>query len=134
MIRVAKIALLTKNNEVLALERSKTHPKYPLHLDFPGGEVEAGEDIQSAIVREVNEETGLSIERDDIKVARFLAFSENFQFTLCYLYVKDKPPITLSWEHSSFEWTSATALSEAAKASGIDPYFKFAVKEIAKLL
>jgi 8-oxo-dGTP pyrophosphatase MutT (NUDIX family) len=133
MIHIAKIALLTKDSKVLVLKRSETHPKYPLHLDFPGGEVEAGEDVRSAIIREVKEETSISIEHNNINVLRTLKFSKDFQFTLCCMYLTDIPAVALSWEHSSFELSGISALSEVAKRTGVDPYFTFAVKELAKL-
>lgn len=42
-------------------------------FDFPGGKIELGEDIRSALVREVKEETGM-----DVKVGRIVACENSF--------------------------------------------------------
>jgi mutator protein MutT len=58
---VAKILLYNSHGRILVLRRGETHPHFPGHLDLPGGEVEAGEQVDQAVVREVREETGLHI-------------------------------------------------------------------------
>ncbi|MFA5994042.1 MAG: NUDIX domain-containing protein [Parcubacteria group bacterium] len=46
-------------------------------FDFPGGKIELGEDIKSALIREVKEETGM-----DVKVGRVVACENSFYKTL----------------------------------------------------
>ena len=45
----------------LVLYRSNTHPLFPGHIDFPGGEVEPEEIPEVAVAREIQEETGLLV-------------------------------------------------------------------------
>ena len=36
---VVKVLIFNPEGKLLILRRSKTHPHYPEHVDFPGGEV-----------------------------------------------------------------------------------------------
>src|SRR3989339_412535 len=67
-IRVAGYAIITNKNKILLVNTKSTGKWY-----FPGGEVEAGEQIESALKREVVEETGIKI-----KVEKFFTFKEVF--------------------------------------------------------
>lgn len=52
--KLAALALLWKNGEVLAVSRKNNHED----LGFPGGKVDPGETPEQAMVRELREETG----------------------------------------------------------------------------
>ena len=55
---LTNICLVYKDDEILAVDRKKKD--WP-GLTFPGGHVEADEDFNASVIREVKEETGLSI-------------------------------------------------------------------------
>ena len=55
---LTNICLVYKNDEILVVDRKKKD--WP-GLTFPGGHVEADEDFNASVIREVKEETGLSI-------------------------------------------------------------------------
>jgi 8-oxo-dGTP diphosphatase len=65
MIRVA-VGIILRNGDaggkrsVLLCQRKET-AKYPLKWEFPGGKVEAGEDVADCLERELREELGVSI-------------------------------------------------------------------------
>ncbi len=54
-------AVIEKNDLVLCAQRSK-HMALPLKWEFPGGKIEANEDEESALQREILEELNVSIE------------------------------------------------------------------------
>jgi NAD+ diphosphatase len=58
--RQAAIAVLVRQRRLLVIERSR-HVRAPGKFCFPGGEVEAGEHIAEAVVRELREELGLQV-------------------------------------------------------------------------
>ena len=57
-------AIIRRNNQILITQRPGN-----VHLarmwEFPGGKVEAGESLQAALEREIQEELGLKIRVDD---------------------------------------------------------------------
>lgn len=52
---------LNEKGETLILQRAKTNSYKPLKWDIPGGKMQSGEDVETALKREVFEETGLKI-------------------------------------------------------------------------
>lgn len=58
----AGVALVTDDDEVLLVR-----PHYLRELSFPGGVVDKGESPRRAAVREVLEETGISLEEDELE-------------------------------------------------------------------
>jgi 8-oxo-dGTP diphosphatase len=62
-IRVRAAALLVRDDEILLVKHRKKGAEYWL---LPGGGVEYGETIESAVCREVLEETGLKIRAGDL--------------------------------------------------------------------
>jgi 8-oxo-dGTP pyrophosphatase MutT (NUDIX family) len=59
--RIAAYALLQRGNEVL-LTRMSSRTRIPGRWTLPGGGIDHGEDPREAVVREVYEETGLTVE------------------------------------------------------------------------
>lgn len=54
-------ALIEKDGKYLVTRRSQSNTYMPLKWDIPGGIVQVGETVEEAILREVSEETGLTI-------------------------------------------------------------------------
>lgn len=61
MIYFAQKAFIVFNNKLLVVQKSKDDPNVPLKWEVPGGRMEEGEDVESHIKREVQEEVGLDI-------------------------------------------------------------------------
>lgn len=103
---VSKVLVVNDKGEVLALRRSQTDERRPGQWDFPGGWVDAGEDILTAVKREAIEEAG--IELVDPKLA--FAFSEmttghgSGTWLLYIARISGDPKITLSHEHDHHAW------------------------------
>jgi 8-oxo-dGTP diphosphatase len=107
-IVVAKAILLDKAGDALLLRRSNTHPTMPHAPDFPGGEVEQGEEIAQALAREIKEETGLDVSPSSCRLLYAgTHVQDGVSFTHLLFVVKisnAKPTIKLSWEHDDFSW------------------------------
>ena len=75
------MVMVIRGNEVLCLDRKKND--WP-GLTFPGGKVEDSEDIASSAIREVKEETGLTI-RNPIQ-AGYIEWNIEDKRHLCILF------------------------------------------------
>jgi 8-oxo-dGTP diphosphatase len=114
MVRTFAKALLVNNRgEILFLRRSDTDKDRPGGWDFPGGNVEAGEDPHDGVVREVQEESGVTVTPDSVQLA-YANLRHGGYGIGCWLlylaYVPDDTSIALSHEHSHYEWMTAEAM------------------------
>ena len=62
VLRVAAAVLVRDDGKVLLAQRLPGTP-YPGYWEFPGGKLESGESIRDALVRELDEELGITVTR-----------------------------------------------------------------------
>ena len=103
---VAKALLINDKNEVLLLRRSANDERRPGEMDYPGGNIDATEDITAGVMREVIEETGI-----DIPLQKFHLLYAGTQIVggdsvtrLLYWARVSDPQVHVSFEHSEFLW------------------------------
>lgn len=131
----AKVFLQDSSGKVLLLRRSKTHPRYALQWDLPGGFLEDGEDPKSALERELHEEVGLDVSANTITLINADAqFYDNkntgkppLSVTRLYFTVQMDvvaPLVSVSWEHDVYQWVDLTAVFELL--IGHEPFDKVA--------
>ena len=120
---VAKALVRNSEGLYLVLYRSNTHPLFPGHIDFPGGEVEPEEIPEAAVAREIQEETGLSVNPNKLKKL----FAKQYQQTTHMLFeaklTEPDAKIALSWEHEDYRWITPEELKSLPKFLGADPYY-----------
>ncbi len=120
---VAKALITDFDGKLLLLYRGMTHPNFPGHLDLPGGEIEDGEKWIDAVAREIGEET--AIQTDSTLLEKVL--EKQYPDVIHVLYTTtlplNPPEISLSWEHSSYEWLTKETLLQTQLPLGTDRYF-----------
>ena len=120
---VAKTLVRNSEGLYLVLYRSNTHPLFPEHIDFPGGEVEPEEIPEAAVAREIQEETGLSVNPNKLKKL----FAKQYRQTTHMLFeaklAEPDAKVALSWEHKSYRWITPEELKRLPRFSGADPYY-----------
>lgn len=105
-----KACITNRNHEILLLKRPYTKVQKNFFWDFPGGLNERSESIETTLLREVREETGLS----GIKIIKLLysfivdpeLIIDSTQRILFIYHCKltQEEQITLSREHIGYEW------------------------------
>ena len=128
MVKVVAKALV-RNSEglYLVLYRGNTHPLFPGHIDFPGGEVEPEETPEAAVVREIQEETRLSVNPNKLKKLFAKQYGQTTHMLFEAKLAKPGMKVTLSWEHKSYRWITPEELKSLPKFPGADPYYTDAV-------
>lgn len=109
-IKLSVCALVLCNNELLIVKRSAADNFLPNVWEFPGGGVEDGETLQKALVRELKEEINIDISTIKTKligISEELSAGKDSKHDIQFNYeviLSDKLPITLSREHSEYDW------------------------------
>lgn len=133
MKRIAKLLLKnTSDNTFLVLNRTD-HPKYGAEVDLPGGTHEQGEDIEETLVREMFEETGLKVAKEECTLLyRGTGYSPvGNEHNLYYAESGELPAnIVLSWEHSQYRWLEPQQVVREAREA-IDPFMHIVADKLS---
>ena len=106
---VVKVVIIDKNNKVLMLKRSSYVKKFAKEWDLPGGHIKKGEKLQDGLAREVEEETGVVLDTENVT---FLEKIENIHF---FKAKYNGDPIKLSHEHTEFTFFEKNQLDSQEK-------------------
>lgn len=134
-----KALIMNDDDKILLIKAGKKVPKVLKQnfkfWDFPGGKIRAEEDVQNALIREVDEELHTKvkpIEIFDVSISNFRDAKEKNLFLMLVVYrckLKGKDKFKLSGEHSEWEWVER----EEAKKRLLLKYPKSFVSKLDKL-
>ena len=100
---LTKVFVLNKEGKVLLLQRSRADDVRPLGWDLPGGNVDHGEDPNEAILRELEEETGLAAKNFQVFYVG-MQNESHYIVTLFYKATAVTTDVKLSHEHEQCKW------------------------------
>lgn len=106
MKHAAKALIRDGQGKILVLYRSETHPHLAHDIDLPGGEIEIDETLEIGLMREIEEETGLTM---TVTQANSVCSwqSELGQEQCLYEVIRsEREEVTISWEHEAHDWVS----------------------------
>lgn len=105
-----KVVILDANGRCLLLKRSMSSKANAGKWDLPGGKINIGERFDEALLREVAEETGLTIALQEVAG---IAESESPSNRIAYLILEGRPKsgeLLLSREHDDCAWVDLREL------------------------
>lgn len=105
MKQVAKLVVIDADKNYLLMHRS-AHPTFRNDPDLPGGTLEGNEQPLRTMIREVFEEAGIVVAESDVNmIYQGTEYSAHgTQYSLFVTTVVIRPVVTISWEHSAYEW------------------------------
>lgn len=112
-----KVLLKNPEGKFLVMRRSpEKYPESPLRWDIPGGRIDAGTTLMANLLREVHEETGLSLDGGAKLIAAqdILKNVGKHVVRLTYEGTAEGEP-TLSDEHVEYRWVSVEELEQLAE-------------------
>lgn len=124
------IKALITNEAGQFLAMHKSGQQSPL-LELPGGRMQFGETIEEALVREIQEETGLTVEPVTVlSTWNYMKKTRDFQVAgLIYkVTVGDFSAFRLSEEHDAYYWLTVEELDKLV------PHFKESLLKVLPLL
>lgn len=134
MKQVAKLIIVDPNNQYLLMYRNN-HPRFGNDPDLPGGTLEEGEEPIDAMIREVEEEAGVVLDKSRVnKLYQGAGYSAHgTEYSLYITRFVYRPELTISWEHSDYVWTSLDEFKKIC-AGANDTYMQMVAKEYEKFI
>ena len=129
MVHTVGALFLDRSGRVLLGLRAPWKRAWPCHWDLIGGRVEAGESVEEALIREVEEEVGVTPSRYAPLAAIPEPWPDLHGEALHHIYAvtawSGGQPANICDEHSQLRWFSIEEMSELTNI--VDPdYARFA--------
>jgi 8-oxo-dGTP diphosphatase len=112
-----KALVADEQGRILAIRRSAASSQFGGNWDLPGGKVDPGEAFDAALVREVAEETRLTITLTGVAGATEYD-CPNVRLAVLFMEAAARSgEVRLSSEHDDYEWVDRKTLPEVRFAS-----------------
>lgn len=115
------------NDEILILHRQDHKPEGNT-WGLPAGKVDKGEDIKMAMLREMEEETGITKQTNELKFLEtvYVKYPEyDFIYHMFKVVINSRPDIRLSSsEHKGYRWSSPSDVLKLPLVRDLDECIK----------
>jgi len=119
-----KVIIKDAKGRCLLLKRSGQCRHFVGKWEFPGGKLEPGEDFETALLREVKEETGLTISLWHVVGAMEWELPE-LRFACLVMEGRVmEGEVTLSEEHTEFAWVPVKEMPDMDISDSFVPFIK----------
>jgi|ETN02SMinimDraft_4_1059925.scaffolds.fasta_scaffold121767_2 ADP-ribose pyrophosphatase YjhB (NUDIX family) len=124
-VKILLKPIIKKGNKFLILKRSADDKNRPNCWDFPGGNLEFGENAMEALKREIKEESNLSVK--NIKPLQVISEKDKkknlFWVRIGYTSEYSGGEVKISEEHNDYKWVTK---AEFLKLESADYLMEFA--------
>ena len=134
---VAEAIIINSKQEILLSKRAKSKTKYPLMWECNGGSVKSGEDTLQAILRELKEEIGIGLSKDEALFYKTIRDDNAKDFKDIWIFRKDidlKELLFTDNEVIDAKWVSLKEFERMHKNKDIVPTIDFDEAELANII
>ncbi|KGE16294.1 NUDIX hydrolase [Paenibacillus wynnii] len=132
---VAVKGVILKEGKILLVQRADDDYIGAGTWECAGGKIEFGEGLEAALVREIKEETGLTVSVGNILyAATFMTDSTRQVVILTYLCRTNETTVQLSKEHLDYRWCTKDQIKTLLLPQIISDFEKNKVFELEELL
>ena len=118
---VAVKGLINYDGKILIIQRCEEDEIGAGTWECAGGKVDFGEDLETALMREIGEEVGLTVSVEKLLYAATFKTNEHRQvFLLSYFCTAQNNHVTLSHEHKNYLWADKQQMQNLLPPSIID--------------
>ena len=112
ILLVVAVALVDRDNRILIAQRPEGK-QLAGYWEFPGGKIDAGERPETSLIRELNEELGITVSEDCLAPLTFASHAYEDFHLLMPLYVCRKwQGMVQGRENQQLKWVRARDLRE----------------------
>ena len=121
LLLVVAVALIDADRRVLIAQRPEGRSMAGL-WEFPGGKVEPGETPEAALIRELEEELGISTQTACLAPVSFASHSyENFHLLMPLYACRKWQGVPEPREHTALKWVRPQSLRDYAMPPADEP-------------
>ena len=124
--RSATIAIV-RDKKILLLRRGKTAKWKAGCYCLPGGKLKGNESLKDGALRELMEETGILLYRDNITPVT-INYDNNYT-KIVFAAKMEKVTVKLNWEHDHYIWYDVTSISKTPLVPNLDVTIKTLVDQ-----
>lgn len=129
-IIVALKGIIVFNNKALIVQRSADDEIGASTWEFVGGKLDFGEDLEAALMREIEEEVDLNVTVGKLLYAATFKISEHRQLViLAYKCTAHDDFVRLSGEHQNYMWADKAQMMELLEKPIIEDLNRYSVLE-----
>ena len=134
---VAEAIIINSKQEILMSKRAASKTKYPLMWECNGGSVKSGEDTLQAILRELKEELGIKLNKDEAIFYKTIRDDKAKDFKDIWIFRKNidlKELLFTDNEVIEAKWVSIKEFEKMRKHNDIVPTIDFDEKELKNII